>query len=311
MRRSLSLTGGAGGNTRVAFAMKKTRNISNLLSSLAKQEDAFLRVRFLAPVAGEGHVQVRIAGVICRLQIRPRRFAGWGVFAPSSYTEAVLDRVATMAERQAYLRLWPAARLIVIDARRAVPAQLGDARFAIDGDVIVHDVADADLFDTVVARFDGARFWFEQADPQADPIAAAYLREAILAMRDPRRLTLQGLTPEQRMAYAYLHADRLRAEAERARAKEAAARLTHEGRLKTALEHAGATLTGFSDVHDVYRVSYIVDRRQYTSIVRKDNLRVHSAGICLSGEDGKFDLTSLVSVLREGHKHGTRHGTQV
>jgi hypothetical protein len=226
------------------------------------------------------------------------------VFAPSSYTEAVLDREATMAERQRYLRLWPAVRLIVIDGVRALPARLGDERFAIEGEVLVHDVADADLFDTVVARFDGVRFWFDEVDPQADPITAAYLREAILAMRDPRRLTLKGLTPEQRMAYAYLHADRLRAEAERAR-------LTDEGRLKSALQHAGAKLTGFSDVRDVYRVTYVVDRRQYTSVVRKDNLAVHSAGVCLSGEDANFDLTSLVSVLREGHKVGIQHGMQV
>jgi hypothetical protein len=123
-------------------------------------------------------------------------------------------------------------------------------------------------------------------------------------MLPPRRLDRPGLTPEQRLAYAAEHVRREHAEIERRK-------LSDEGRLQTALEHAGARLTGFSEVQDVYRVSYVVDGRRHTSVVRKDNLAIASAGICLSGEDHKFDLASLVSVLREGQKVGIRHGVQV
>ncbi len=282
--------------------MKK--HVSNLIASLAAKEDAFLRTRFVAPIAGEGVVQVRIAGAVCRLRIRPRRFIGWGVFAPMSYTDAVLDRAATMAERRAYLALWPSLRLVMLDGRRAIPGRLSDKRFAIDGEAIVLDVQDAEPFDTIIARFDGQRFWFDEPDPQADPAAAAYLREAIVAMRPPRQLDRPGLTPEQRLAYAAEHDRRVREEIERQK-------LTDEGRLQTALEHAGARLTSFSEVQDVYRVSYVVDGRRHTSVVRKGDLAIASAGVCLSGEDQKFDLTSLVSVLREGQKIGIHHSVQV
>lgn len=68
----------------------------------------------------------------------------------------------------------------------------------------------------------------------------------------------------------------------------------------SALAHAGADLCDFTDVEDSYRVTFTVDGHRHVSVVSKADLTVQSAGICLSGEDEKFDLNSLVGVLREG-----------
>jgi hypothetical protein len=285
------------------------KRLHNLIASLAADESAFLRTRFLAPVAGGGEVRVRIAGAVCRMRIQPRAFAGWGVFRPASFTLAQFDREATLAERRQYLQLFPAARMILVrrvgETWIAMPGQRDD-RFAIDGDVIVHGVDDADAFDTAIVRFDGERFWFDEVDPQAEPSTAAYLRESIVTLLDPRRLTRPGLTPAQRTAYAAEHQARLRVKLESERA-------TDEYRLRTAVEHAGAKLRGFSELSDVYRVTYTVDGRRHTSVVRKRDLSIQSAGVCLSGQDGNFDLASLVSVLHEGQQRngGIRHGLQV
>ena len=297
--------------------MAPRKSISDALGRLAAAEDRFLRQEFLAPVLRGGGVQVRIAGVRCQLRVEPADFEGWGVFRPLSHTVAQMAREARMAERRQYLAMFPAASLVL--CRRegwqwlAVPAG-GDVRFRIDGAVPVRLVADdmADLFDTVRARFDGAQFWFEETDARADPGAAAYLRQALMADpdQDPARLDRPGLTPGQRAAFA--ENGRRRRELEQARrAAEAAsrrreaerlaaeARRTGQGRVREALMHAGAELRDFAERGGVYRVTYEVDGRRHTSLVTPGDLTVQTAGICLSGEDRKFDLHSLVGVLRE------------
>jgi hypothetical protein len=243
------------------------------------------------------------------MRISPRRFQGWGVFRPTSFTHAVLERDATLAERQRYLALFPAVRLILAETTHdgwvACAARLSDARFQIDGHALVLGVEDAEPFDTIVARFDGANFWMDEPDAQAEPATAAYLRESLIRMLDPRFIDRAGMTPEQRMAYAFVHAQNLRRKLESERA-------TGEYRLRVAIEHAGAELRGFAELPDVYRVTYTIDGRRHVSVVRKDNLSVQSAGVCLSGMDTAFDLASLVGVLREGDRAGgIRHGLHV
>ena len=113
------------------------------------------------------------------------------------------------------------------------------------------------------------------------------------------------------MAYAIAHQRQAEREiAEAARALELA-RQTKEGRVRSALEHAGAKLKSFSEHQGAFRVTLTVDGRKHTSVVSADNLGVWSAGVCLSGMDGEFDLASLVSVLREGERRGMQHGNRV
>jgi hypothetical protein len=291
---------------RARASMARTRPILDALARLAAAEEAFLRQDFLAPVVRGAGVAVRIAGLVCRLRVEPADFEGWGVFRPASHALARLARQAKMGERLRYLGLLPAVSLIA--GRRdgpqwlAAPASKGDSRFRIDGLVPLRLVAvddDLDLFDTVVARFDGAQVWFEQADPRADPGAAAYLRQSLNAGLAPGRLERPGLTPEQRRAYAAHVAYLAEAAARAARLRDAEERRTAEGRLRQALRHAGADLREFAERGDVFRVTYHVDGRRHTSVVDKQTLAVQTAGICLSGEDAKFDLHSLVGVLRE------------
>jgi hypothetical protein len=143
------------------IVMSKSKNSADVLARLAQAEEEFLKCEFLAPTLRGGFVQVRIAGVVCRLRIRPENFNGWGVFQPTSHTEAQLVRTARLAERQRYLQLFPLVRLILSIRRDetwlAAPAHRADSRFRIDGLVPVQLVEDAQPFETIDVRFDGVR----------------------------------------------------------------------------------------------------------------------------------------------------------
>jgi hypothetical protein len=285
--------------------MSKSKHLSDALNRLAAAEAQFLAGEFLAPVVRGGAVQVRIAGVICRLKVQPADFEGWGVFRPRSHTDAELVRPARLSERQRYLELFPLVRLILAGRQGetwgALPAHQADTRVRINGLLPVRLVEDAQLFEVIQSRFDGAHFWFAGPDPRWDPGTAAYLRQALDQMIPPDALSRPGLTAEERAAYAVNYQDRFQA-------SEAGRRSREEGRLRQALAHAGAELKDFLERDDVYTVTYEVDGQRHVSAVSKHDLSVQVAGVCLSGEDENFDLQSLVGVIREAQGGFVRVG---
>jgi hypothetical protein len=206
-----------------------------------------------------------------------------------------------LAERRQYLDLLPLLRVIVClregDQWLAIPAHRADARFRIEGLLPIRLVEEAQLFEVLVTRFDGARCWYDGPDPRRDPGTAAYLRESLARMVEPETLSRPGLTAEERAAYAMNYAPRLEAELQARRDRV-------EERLRAALAHAGAEFREYQERGDVYRVAYEVDGRRQVSVVARDDLSVQVAGICLSGEDRHFDLQSLVGVLREAQGYG-------
>src|SRR3954453_7027823 len=125
--------------------MKNRRNASldDALNRLAKAEADLVGSQFLAPVLRGKGVVVRIAGVRCAMKVSPEDFEGWGVFRAESTDRAVRVRDATMAERRAYLVLFPAVRLILVGRNAAggdwsgVPAGAADARFSVEGTIPV------------------------------------------------------------------------------------------------------------------------------------------------------------------------------
>jgi hypothetical protein len=271
------------------------------LERLAEAEEHGFTAEFLAPMVRGGTVQVRIAGVICRLKVTPAGFEGWGVFRPDSATTARLIRRAQLPERRRYLDLLPRLRMIVCprdgDGWLAMPAHRGDARFRIDGPVPVRLIEEPEPFAVVATRFDGVQCWYDEPDPRSDPGTAAFLPDALARMAAPEALRRKGLTTEERAAYAMAYIPRLAAEAE-------ARRDRIEERLRRALGHAGAVFREYQERGDVYQVAYEVDGRRHVSVVSRGDLSVQVAGICLNGRDRRFDLQSLVGVLREADDKG-------
>jgi hypothetical protein len=283
--------------------MAKRTNIANSLAKLAAAEEQFLRTQFLAPVWGDHAVQVRIAGVRCNMQAKPRDFCGWGVFRPENHREATFVREATLGERRRYLELFPSIPLILClqEGKQfyAIAASRGDARVAATGLLPVHLAERAQPFDTVRAAFDGVRFWFDGPDARADPSVGRFLREGLADKRKPVDMIRAGMSPEQSAAYTLVFAMERQREIDEHERRIAAKKRTSRGRLSEALAHAGAALREFAELGDAYRVTFDLDGHRHTSLVRRDDLTVQTSGICLSGEDEKFDLHSLVSVLRE------------
>jgi hypothetical protein len=157
-------------------------------------------------------------------------------------------------------------------------------------------------FETVLSRFDGRLFWYERRDPGRDPAVAAYLRDQLCRADEKGlppavgRLHKRGLTREEREAYGSLRD---------AVVEEMQDRV--ELRLSEALDHAGARYRSYSERGDVYVVRYEIDGRRHISTVNREDLSVVTAGICLEGTDRRFDLTSLVGVLRQAHDTGRLH----
>ncbi|MGE5333352.1 MAG: hypothetical protein ACM3N4_01505 [Nitrososphaerota archaeon] len=268
-------------------------SIDDILNRLEAAENDFLQRDVLAPVLPGRGVIVRIAGIICTLRVQGKHFTGWGVLRPRTLQTAALLRPATLAEIAAYLGLFPALRLIVV-ARAghqwyALPASQGEKGIQLNGAAPVL-LAEAGIqpFETVIARFDGHFFWYERRDTRRNPALAAYLRDALDAGTPTADLRKPGLSAEERAAYDW--ARTLVAEAERAGIAS---------RLAAALAHAGSRLIAFTERDDSYTVAYLVDGERSVSTVRKGDLSVLTAGICLSGQDASFDLTSMVSVMRE------------
>jgi hypothetical protein len=262
---------------------------------------------------------------------------GWGRFRPVDAVTAEPVGEAMPWEREEYLKLFPALRVVLLRAEEstdgnraqmwtALPYNAGDARqrFGFSGveplPVYLCDpFAGVGQFERVIARVDGGTLWFDALDVTADPTHAEWLREAASADEPPDKY-LSGLAGSERLTLLFSfmrkleaqHAAEMRELAAQNRAEqrrvlqERQRRNTLEGRLRHALAKADAELQHFSVTHDsdgnnpqlIVEWTERGERHRYRSVIASDNaLGVVSSGICLSGRDHDFDLTSLVSVM--------------
>ena len=259
---------------------------NKLFDKLAAEENQFFASQFMCPVRKGKPIRVRIAGVIVTLSVaEPRNFEGWGIFRPISYKMARFVRDPNMAEKRTYLDLFPILRLIL--CRRTdnlwygIPANLADTRFVIRGLVPVYLAEEVQLFEAIQTRFDGQTCWFDSVDSRHSPRTAGYLRESLTTLVEPDKLTLPGLTLEERDAYLMAYGPAVEADIEARKDRQ-------EERIKEALHKAGASYRSYIERGNTYTIEYMVGGHRQRSVVNKDTLEVQSAGICLSGGDRAF-----------------------
>lgn len=266
----------------------------DLVEKLANAEQKFIGTRFLAPRIQGSRVMVKVEGLVTTFTLPTSNFEGWGVFEAGPDFRARLLAPAARSQTESYLHLLRPVRLFLLRPLQgrswlAYPVQreIAERRAGIKGPTVVHLVERGRAFEQIVARWDGSALWYEKNDRTGDPRTPARMAAALRAFVSWRALRFSGLTPELREAYRIV----LKQEGElRVRCSET--------RLRRALEMGGGRLESYLDGGDFWTTHWVSgDGRRHTSAIRKDDLTVISAGICLSGEDAKFDLQSLVGVV--------------
>src|SRR5690349_10497978 len=96
--------------------MAKQRTL-NLIDSLARDEAALRGQTFLAPLLADGRARLRMHGLVYELAVA-RAQAGWWLCKALDSTRAGVAEAAQPWQRGAYLALWPALRLVLVERLR-------------------------------------------------------------------------------------------------------------------------------------------------------------------------------------------------
>ncbi|MCJ8283072.1 MAG: hypothetical protein MJK14_25530 [Rivularia sp. ALOHA_DT_140] len=273
-------------------------DIRKLIHKLATKENKLLSTEFIAPCLANSKLITRIAGMVYTFTPKQRDFEGWGIFKPINQKQAAFIEEPNLPLISEYLKKLQPLRLRLAYPLRgqswlAYPVNEADTieRYGYCKPVAVHLVNEANRFEVIIARTDTAAWWFDECDRRADVMLTEQLREQFKQLISLEELAFKGMTPEMRTAY-----DLATQQAKEFSALQQQKR--DEKRLKKALQMGGGELQQWSDRQDYWVVNWITsDGEHHTSAISKNDLTVMSAGICLSGEDEKFDLQSLVGVV--------------
>ncbi len=269
----------------------------NLIERLSRQEHRLGGQEFLAPLVQGGRARVRLDGLVYEFAIANAQ-PGWSICRVLDAQRAEPVEEALPWQRGDYLACWPVLRLVLLeplndDAWLALPFNPSDAaqRFGMAGPQVVQLVEQGQSFQRVIGRVEGKTIWYDDEDRRADMRIAEQLREALSADQDTPGVP--GLGAGEQAAYV-LRLNSLRTA--HAIAEVESATTTTETRLRHALEIGGARLLGYALTDYGLQVTW--ERNGQRSVVLlNDDLSVISAGVCLSGQERRFDLASIVGVV--------------
>jgi hypothetical protein len=127
---------------------------------------------------------------------------------------------------------------------------------------------------------------------------------------------LKGVTPELRTAYLFHSLERGRQKAllaEKLAGEERERRMRETPlRLQNALERAGAWLEGYSVSGERIVFDWTMEGspHRYNSVINKNTWMVEEAGYCMSSDDSRHNVTSLVKTAEEYERQGLTYITR-
>lgn len=269
-----------------------------MIESLSREEADLPGQEFLAPLLRQGRARLRLHNLVYEFAVANAQ-PGWWLCRICDAQSAVVVDEALPWQRGDYLALWPVLRMVLVEplhdgadaAWLALPYNPAEAqqRFGVAGPLVLHLVEGGQPFERVIGRVEGCTLWYDDIDRRANPSIAEALRQALAAEQETP--TIANLGVGERAAYtlyiAQQQARRAATEAER-----------QAQQVRHALEIGGARLLGYEQIRSGLRVTWERDGQRSVTLVDTD-LNIVSAGICLSGEDHHFDLTSIIGVVRD------------
>jgi hypothetical protein len=277
------------------------KNVLDIISEIGKKEAEITQQVFISPIFSNSRVATHIDGIVYSFVI-PGVESGWYQIKPVNTKVARIIGPANLIEQEMYLKCLDKLRLVIVMKKDnifyGVPDKANKFGFQVNDllPIFLHSDPAMD-FDRVITRFDGANIWYECVDQGNGPAKAEYLRDCMAKVLDPSKLKFSGLTIEERLAYT------LRLTLDKRLIID-----SKKDQLKRDVEFAGGSFIKFAERADHYSVTYQVNGNEFTSYVAKNPAHsVISAGLCLNGNDKRFDLKSLVTVIREGHQKGLIH----
>ena len=273
--------------------------INNLFNKVEAAETKLLDSQFISPVIHGSRVRVKILGLVHEFKVTSG-FQGWAILKPISSTEAKIIGSPSFREISHYLAQFPRLRLVLSGKQNDFWLGLHIQVHSYAHSEIIQSpvllASGVELFDSIIARFDGANPWFQMRDSRSNPAMAEYLRESLEQKIPLDKLKKPGLNPVHRKAYEWQTFLR----------EKKIGELTLD-KIKRAVDHGGGEFKSYIEREDSYTVVFALGDEDFRTTVRKDNFSVISAGICLDGHDRKFDLQSLIGVVREGQEKEVIH----
>lgn len=265
---------------------------SETLKKLHEQRQAIKH--FVAPFGkGTSKISIFSDGLLQEFKFTNKdKKSGWGYFQRWG-NKARLLREADEIEVLEYLQNSHTVKLIIADkaeddAYFAFPYNLESfsKKYVLNLPVIVNICGtNVRPFDVVEAAALGS-FIFKEVDYTRSEEFQRYLTQCLSGYVDPGKLSFPGLSPEYKLAYSLAYE----------KSEDSNPRVRDEKALKRELGKLGGSLVSFRDYGGYWTVTWQAPSgAQQTSKVYK-NFNLDVAGFCISGDDHKFDLASIVGV---------------